>query len=47
MTDRTTTQAGLPFLHKVGNAPGQPAEIEFNVTLSQAEGATASGGTNH
>jgi len=29
MTDRTTTQAGLPFLRTVGYAPEQLAKIEF------------------
>jgi TolB-like protein/Flp pilus assembly protein TadD len=36
----------LPFLHKIGKAPEQLATIEFKVTLAQAEGATASGGSN-
>src|SRR6185369_696051 len=36
----------LPFLRKVGYAPEQLAKIEFNVTLPQAEGATASGSSN-
>jgi adenylate cyclase len=33
----------LPFLRKLGKAPEQLAKIEFEVTLPQAEGATASG----
>jgi len=37
----------LPFLRKIGRAPEQLARIEFNVTLPQAEGATASGAANH
>jgi len=37
----------LPFLRKVGKAPEQLAKIEFKVTLPQAEGSAASGGTNH
>lgn len=36
----------LTFLHDLGKAPGQLAKIEFNVTLPQAEGATASRGSN-
>jgi TolB-like protein/cytochrome c-type biogenesis protein CcmH/NrfG len=35
----------LPFLRKIGKAPEQLAKIEFKVTLPQAEGATASGGS--
>jgi TolB-like protein/Tfp pilus assembly protein PilF len=34
------------FLRKVGKAPEQLAKIEFKVTLPQAEGAAASGGSN-
>jgi len=37
----------LAFLRKVGKAPEQLAKIEFEVTLPQAEGATASGGSNN
>jgi TolB-like protein/lipoprotein NlpI len=37
----------LAFLRKVGKAPEQLAKIEFKVTLPQAEGATASGGSNN
>ena len=47
MTDRTTIQAGLPFLRTVGYAPEQLAKVEFKVTLPQAEGTTASAGANH
>jgi tetratricopeptide (TPR) repeat protein len=36
----------LGFLRKVGKAPEQLAKIEFQVTLPQAEGATASGSSN-
>jgi hypothetical protein len=36
----------LAFLRKVGKAPEQLAKIEFKVTLPQAEGATATGGSN-
>ena len=45
MTDRTTTDAGQPLLHKI-KAPGRLAKIEFNVAHSQTEGATAGGRTN-
>ena len=43
MTDRTTTQAWLPFLRTVGYAPEQLAKIEFKVTLPTVEGSAASG----
>jgi TolB-like protein/Flp pilus assembly protein TadD len=36
----------LPFLREVGHPPEELAKIEFKVTLPQAEGATASGGSN-
>jgi TolB-like protein/Flp pilus assembly protein TadD len=36
----------LPFLRKIGKAPEQLAKIEFKVALPQADGATASGGSN-
>jgi len=43
MTDRTPTQAGLPFLRTVGYAQEQLAKIDFKVTLPQADGNTGIG----